>query len=105
MWEISEQSNEAEEEEGRGTFEGDRSMVTSCGKVSWVARVVTVRKMPLSSPASSLFFASFFTVPGFPLSLVSMFHHIPFFFALAISLSAFRCWLRAVRCIVVEAWT
>ena len=40
VWEIAEQSNEAEEEEGRGTFEGDRSMVVSCGKVSWVAHIV-----------------------------------------------------------------
>ena len=45
-----------------------------------VAHVVIVQKIPHSSPAS------FFTVPGFPLSPFSMFHLIPFFFALSIYL-------------------
>ena len=71
-------------------------MVMSCGKVMCCA-------LPSSSPASSLFFASFFTAPGFLLSPIFLFHLFPFFFVPTISLSASRCWLRAVRGILGEA--
>ena len=50
-------------------------MVMSCGKVMCCA-------LPSSSPASSLFFASFFTAPGFLLTPIFLFHLFPFFFVL-----------------------
>ena len=59
-------------------------MVMSCGKQSWVARVVIVQEMPLSLPASSLLFAPSFTVHGFPVSSIPLFPLTPFFFALAL---------------------
>ena len=56
--------------------------------------------------------ARFVSALGFVLTVLAllvssfpMFPHIPFFFTLAFSQSAFRCWVRPVRGIVVETRT
>ena len=74
-----------------------------CWPSAWVAHVVNFQKLPLSSPASSLFFASFFAVPGFPSLAPIHVSSYSILFALALYRSAFRCWI-LVRGIVVEVW-